>query len=243
MKRLTGKIAAERIRMAQVPRAPEGIVERIRAIGCDSSMISDAMDHFGIAGTLPASLYRPTIAGAAIVGTATTVRNQMSSAVLTPHERAQTNRNGMAEMEAHNQATEGDILVIDGVEGLSNMGGISSMIAKRHGITGAIVKGGIRDVGHSREIGFPFWSTEISPMTGKWRVDTVEINGPVELHGVGIRPGDIIVADDTGVCVIPPERADEIVSFAEEQHALEVLRIKAIAEGVHVADLPGKAKK
>jgi len=116
MKRLTGKIAAERIRMAQVPRAPEGIIERIRAIGCDSSMISDAMDHFGIAGTLPASLYRPTIAGAAIVGTATTVRNQMSSAVLTPHERAQTNRNGMAEMEAHNQATEGDILVIDGVE-------------------------------------------------------------------------------------------------------------------------------
>jgi len=228
MKRLTGKIDAARIRMAQVPRAPETIVDRIRAIGCDSSLISDAMDHLGIAGILPASLYRPTINGAAIVGTATTVRS---------------GRNGMAEMEAHNQATEGDILVIERVEGLSNMGGISAMLAKRHGIAGAIVLGGIRDIGHSRKIGFPLWSTEISPLTGKWRIDTVEINAPVQLHGVGIRPGDIIVADDTGICVIPPERAEEIVSLAEEQHALEAARIQAIADGAHIADLPGKAKK
>src|SRR5690606_12864752 len=125
MKRLTGKIDAARIRMAQVPRAPETIVDRIRAIGCDSSLISDAMDHLGIAGILPASLYRPTINGAAIVGTATTVRNQASAGLPTPFERARSGRNGMAEMEAHNQATEGDILVIERVEGLSNMGGIS----------------------------------------------------------------------------------------------------------------------
>jgi len=243
MKRLTGKIAAERIRLFQVPRAPEGIIERIRALGCDSSLIADAMDHLGIAGTLPASLYRATLDGAAIVGTATTVRNQASPGVPTPHERARTGRNGMAEMEAHNQASEGDVLVIEGVEGLSNMGGISAMIAKRHGIVGAIVKGGIRDVGHSRELGFPLWSTEISPLTGKWRIETVEINGPVQLHGVGIRPGDIIVADDTGICVIPPEKAEDVVSFAEEQHALEEARIKAVGEGVHVADLPGKVKK
>jgi 4-hydroxy-4-methyl-2-oxoglutarate aldolase len=243
MKRLTGKIDAERIRMFQVPRAPEGIIDRIRAFGCDSSLISDAMDHLGIAGTLPASLYRPTINGAAIVGTATTVRNQVSPGVPTPLERTQSGRNGMAEMEAHNQATEGDILVIEGVEGLSNMGGISAVIAKRHGIAGALVRGGIRDVGHSREVGFPLWSTEISPVTGKWRIETVEINAPVQLHGVGIRPGDIIVADDTGICVIPPERADEVVSFAEEQYSLEAARIQAVAEGVHVADLPGKAKK
>jgi len=243
MKRLTGKIDAARIRMVQVPRAPEGIIDRIRALGCDSSLISDAMDHLGIAGILPASLYRPTINGATLVGTATTVRNQASACVPTPLERARSGGNGMAEMEAHNQASEGDILVIEGVEGLSNMGGISAMIAKRHGIAGAIVQGGIRDVGHSRKIGFPLWSTEISPVTGKWRVDTVEINAPVQLHGIGIRPGDIIVADDTGVCVIPPERADEIVSLAEEQHALEAVRIQAIADGAHIADLPGKAKK
>src|SRR5690554_3785291 len=105
MKRLTGKIDPERIRMFEVPRAPEGIIQRIRALGCDSSLISDAMDHLGIAGTLPASLYRPTIAGAAIVGTATTVRNRASPGDPTPFERASSGRNGMAEMEAHNQAT------------------------------------------------------------------------------------------------------------------------------------------
>lgn len=243
MKRLTGKINAERIRMATVPRAPEGIIERIRALGCDSSLISDAMDHLGIAGTLPASLYRPTIGGAAVVGTATTVRNRMSSAVPTPAERSRSGRNGMAEMEAHNQASDGDILVIEGVEGLSNMGGISALIAKRHGIVAAIVRGGIRDVGYSRDVGFPLWSTEINPVTGKWRLETVEINAPVQLHGVGICPGDIVVADDTGICVIPRERAEDVVSLAEDQHALEVARIAAVAEGIHIADLPGKPRK
>jgi regulator of RNase E activity RraA len=243
MKRLTGKINVERICMATVPRAPEGIIERIRGFGCDSSLISDAMDHLGLAGALPASLYRPTIAGAAVVGTATTVRNRASSAVPTPPERARSGRNGMAEMEAHNQASEGDILVIEGVEGLSNMGGISALIAKRHGIVGAIVKGGIRDVAYSREVGFPIWSTEVSPVTGKWRLETVEINGPVQLHRVGINPGDIIVADATGICAIPRERAEEVVGLAEEQHALEAARIQAVAEGVHIADLPGKASR
>lgn len=243
MKRLTGKIDAECIRLATVPRAPEGIIDRIRALGCDSSLISDAMDHLGLSGALPASHYRPTISGAAVVGTATTVRNRMSATVPTPLERSRLGRNGMAEMEAHNQASDGDILVIEGVEGLSNMGGISALIAKRHGIVAAIVRGGIRDVGYSREVGFPLWSTEVSPVTGKWRLETVEINAPVQLHGVGVRPGDIIVADDTGICVIPRDRAEEIVGLAEGQHALEAARIQAVGSGAHIADLPGKPQK
>lgn len=240
MKRLTGKIDAARIRSMDTPRPPAGIVERIRAIGCDTSLLSDAMDDLGIAGTLAASSYRPTIQGSGIVGPAVTVRNVVASGAVTPLERAGSGRNGMAEMEAHNLASPGDVLVIEGVDGLSNMGGISAMIAKRHGIVGAVIKGGIRDVAHSRSEGFPVWSTEISPLTGKWRIETVEINGPVALDGVLVRSGDIVVADDTGVCVLPPERADEIVTRAEAQKALEAARIEAVRAGAHVADLPKK---
>ncbi|MEO3388009.1 RraA family protein [Mesorhizobium sp. CAU 1741] len=240
MKRLTGKIDAARIRSMDTPRPPDGIIERIRAIGCDTSLLSDAMDDLGITGTLPASSYRPTLDGSLIAGPALTVRNVAASGEVSPLQRATTGRNGMAEMEAHNLASPGDVLVIEGVEGLSNMGGISAMIAKRHGVVGAIIKGGIRDVGHSRAEGFPVWATEISPLTGKWRIETVEINGPVALDNVLVRCGDIVVADDTGVCILPPDRAEEIVEKAEAQKALEAVRIEAVRAGTHVADLPKK---
>jgi len=240
MKRLTGKIDASRILRQDAPRPPEGIVERIKAIGCDTSLISDAMDDLGIGSTLAASRYCPTLAGSTIVGPATTVRNVVSPKVPSALERAQTSRNGMAEMEAHNLANAGDVLVIEGVDGLSNMGGISALIARRQGIAGAIIKGGIRDVGHSRAEGLPIWATERTPVTGKWRLETVEINGPVAIDGMHVRPGDLIVADDTGICVIPPDHADAVVTRAEAQHALEERRIAAIRDGAHIADLPKK---
>jgi len=243
MKRLTGKIAEDRIRLTDTPRPPEGIVERIRAIGCDTSLLSDAMDDLGIAGALNASDFRPTLPGAAIVGPAVTVRNIPADSHPTPLERAQAGRNGMAEMEAHKLASPGDVIVIEAVPGLSNMGGISALIAKQRGIAGAVVQGGIRDVGHSRGEGFPLWATEISPITGKWRVETIEINGPVSLGGVRVRPGDLIVADETGICVVPPERADAILKIAEGQQALEEAKIEAVKAGAHIADLPGKLPK
>jgi 4-hydroxy-4-methyl-2-oxoglutarate aldolase len=240
MKRLTGKIDASRIRLMDTPRPPDGIIARIQALGCDTSLISDAMDDLGIAATLAASHYQPTLAGAAIVGPALTVRNTMSPRSPSALERAQGGRNGMAEMEAHNLASSGDVLVIEGVSGLSNMGGISALIAKRHGVAGAVIQGGIRDVSHSRSAEFPIWASERTPVTGKWRIDTVEINGPVCVSGVHVRPGDLIVADDTGICVLPPEHADAVVSRAEAQHALEAKRIAAINDGAHIADLPKK---
>jgi 4-hydroxy-4-methyl-2-oxoglutarate aldolase len=240
MKRLTGKIDANRIRMMDTPRPPEGIIARIQALQCDTSLISDAMDDLGIAATLAASHYQPTLAGAAIVGPALTVRNVMSPRSPSALERAQSGKNGMAEMEAHNLASAGDVLVIEGVAGLSNMGGISALIAKRHGVAGAVIQGGIRDVSHSRSAEFPIWATERSPITGKWRIETVEINSPVCISGVHIRPGDLIVADDTGICVLPPEYAEAVVRRAEAQHALEAKRIAAINDGAHIADLPKK---
>ncbi|WP_217899021.1 RraA family protein [Oceanicola sp. 22II-s10i] len=240
MKRLTGKIAEDRIRLMDTPRPPDGIIDRIRAIGCDTSLLSDAMDDLGIAGALNASDYRPTLPGAATVGPAVTVRNIPAEKHPTPLDRARAKQNGMAEMEAHNLASPGDIIVIEGVPGLSNMGGISALIAKVRGIAGAVIKGGIRDVAHSRGEGFPIWATEVSPITGKWRIETVEINGTINLDGVRVRAGDLIVADDTGVCVVPPEHADAILKIAEGQKALEDIKIEAVKSGAHIADLPAK---
>ena len=204
-KKLTGRIAADRIRMTSTPKPPKGAVERFIALGECTSLISDVMDELGIAeGAIGAHVLKPTLPGKMVVGPALTVRNIRRRD--DPRVAAQQNKNGMAEFEAHNLAEDGDVLVISGVSGVSNMGGISAYTAQRQGERGAIVMGGVRDVRHSRSIGYPVWASEITPITGKWRLQTVEINGEIQMGDVRVNPGDLVVADDTGVVFIPRDQ-------------------------------------
>lgn len=234
--KLTGKLARERIRLMEAPRPPEGIVEGFRALGDASGIVADVMDELGITGIIGASILKPTIAGTSIVGPALTVRNIMQREHV--YEAARRHVNKMAEFEAHNLARPGDVVVIDGVAGISNMGGISAQTGKRQGEAGAVVFGGVRDVGHSRRVGYPVWATEFTPVTGKWRIETVEINGEIVVVGARVAPGDIVLADDTGVCFIPRARAAEVLALAQQKSAAEEAKCKAIDSAVPVADLP-----
>ena len=235
-KKLTGKIARERIRLMETPRPPAGIIEGYRALGDASGILSDVMDELGITGVVGASVLKPTIAGARIVGPALTVRNIVQREHV--YEAARRHVNKMAEFEAHNLALPGDVVVIDGVAAVSNMGGISAQTGKRQGETGAVVFGGVRDVAHSRRVGYPVWAAAITPVTGKWRIETVEINGEIVVADIRVAPGDIVFADDTGVCFIPRARAAEVLAIAKQKSAAEEAKCKAIDDGVNVADLP-----
>lgn len=235
-KKLTGKIARERIRLMETPRPPAGIIQGFRALGDATGIVSDVMDELGITGVIGASILKPTIPGSSIVGPALTVRNIVQREHV--YEAARRHVNKMAEFEAHNLALPGDIVVIDGVAGISNMGGISAQTAKRQGEAGAIVFGGIRDLAHSRRAGYPVWASEITPVTGKWRIETVEINSEIMVAGIRVAPGDIVLADDTGVCFIPVARAAEVLAIAKQKSAAEETKCTAIAAGVPVADLP-----
>src|SRR5678810_269250 len=117
-KKLTGKIARERIRMMETPRPPDGIIEGFQALGDASGIVSDVMDELGIPGVVGASVLRPTLAGARIVGIALTVRNIVQREHV--YESAHRHVNKMAEFEAHNLARPGDVVVIDGVPNISN---------------------------------------------------------------------------------------------------------------------------
>ena len=235
-KRLTGKIDPSRIRHFSVPRADAELLAAYRALGDASGVISDVMDRLGIPGVVSASTLTPTLTGKVIVGTALTVRNAMQRGH--EYESARAVVNKMAEFEAHNLAQPDDVLVIQGVAGISNMGGISAQLGKRHGEVGAIVMGGVRDVAHSRSLDFPVWASEITPRTGKWRIETMEINGDIDIAGVRVSCGDIVFADDTGVCFIPVARAQEVLQMAQKTVADERRKCAAIDAGVHIADLP-----
>ena len=234
-KKLTGRIAADRIRMQSTPKPPAGAVARFLALGECTSLISDVMDELGVPeGTIGATVLKPTLPGKLIVGPALTVRNirQRSDPLA-----AKTHVNRMAEFEAHNLASSGDVLVIQGVAGMSNMGGISALTGKRQGEAGAIVMGGIRDIAHSRVVGYPVWSSEVTSVTGKWRLETVEINGTVEIAGVRIEPGDLVIADDSGVCFVPRDYILEVLELVEKKAKAEEIRCRAIVGGAAVPDI------
>jgi len=105
------------------------------------------------------------------------------------------------------------------VTGASVMGGLSAAWARRVQMAGCVVDGAVRDVGSIREEGVQVWSRGITPVSGKHRVQAIEINGTVALAGLVVRPGDVIAADDTGVCAFPAghlEAVRDIVMAAEE---------------------------
>jgi len=235
-KKLTGRIAADRIRMMSVPKPPAGAVERFLALGDCTGIVSDVMDELCVPeGVIGASILKPTIPGRVMVGPALTVRNIVQRA--DPLTSARDLVNKMAEFEAHNLAEDGNVLVIQGVANVSNMGGISALTGKRQGERGAIVMGGVRDVPHSRAVDYPIWASDITPATGKWRIETVEINGVIQIGDVRVAPGDLVVADDSGVCFIPRDVILEVLEFAEKKAQAEDVRCKAIEGGIAVPDI------
>jgi 4-hydroxy-4-methyl-2-oxoglutarate aldolase len=240
-KQLTGRIDRNKIKLTEIPRISQQIIDAFKALGDATCAISDALDELGIPGAIAGSSLRGITAGSRVVGTALTLKNE--ARLDDPASAAQLKNNLMAEMECHNLAVAGDVLVIQGVQGASNMGGVGGRLGKRQGELGAVVDGFVRDVGDFREVDYPIWSTGITPMTGKWRVKSVEINGPVTICGVEVNPGDLVVADDTGVCFVPFQRINEVLLFAQRKTQTELDLTRKILAGWSAPELTGAVKR
>ena len=137
--------------------------------------------------------------------------------------------------EAINQlAAPGDVLVIDagGRLDVCNGGGLLAMRAKVRGLAGFVINGCYRDIDEVNEFGFPIYARAATPVRSTPDLETVGFGIPVEIDGVQIRTGDIIVADHDGVIVIPVEFAravlDEAISIAQNEKDL----LKMVCEGM-----------
>lgn len=236
-----GRLPREAIRMLELPRLPAEILAGYRTLVDLTGTVSDAMDELGIVGVVPAYVLPPVTPGTRIVGPALTVRNIQRTAQIQRAALEKTNTQG--ESEAHNLAEPGDVLVIEGVVGCSNMGGQSATVAQRQGFIGAVVDGTVRDPQQYREMGWPVWCRGFTPITGKWRMQTVEINGTVQIAGVQVNPGDLVCADEAGIAFVPRDHAVEVLDAALEIDGGDTKRKADIDEGASVDELMTRTYK
>ncbi|MFU8866276.1 MAG: RraA family protein [Rhodobacterales bacterium] len=220
--RVWGEVPIERIARLGFPRVSEDIRRAYLSLTDLTTSVSDSLDAHGLCGAIANTHLPNLLPGQRIAGTAVTLRN-------IPERKSPTQGHfdkdpiRMSSRECHYIAEPGDVLVVDfgGNVEASNMGGQSCLVAKMQGLSGAIVHGAVRDVNTIRDLGFPIWCRGGTPKTGKYRMEAMEVNGPVTIHDILVQPGDFVVADDSGICVIPPELVETILREAQETEASE----------------------
>lgn len=140
-------------------------------------------------------------------------------------------------------ARPGDVIVIDafGETETSIWGGLMSGLAHNGGIAGAVIDGSCRDTDEERLLGFPISAKSVGPRAShtaySGRQEPIEINVPVVCGGVLVRPGDLVIADEIGVVVVPCDRLAEVYKLAREQADREEETRRAILAGATVEDL------
>lgn len=194
-------------------RLPASTLDVFRTMIDVTSAVSDVLDGLGIRGAIPASVLRPILDDTSIVGQAVTIRNvPLTEAPSVAAQHAPQ----LDVVSVHDVSGPGDVLVIEGVHNCSNFGGLAALMAKQRGRAGAVIAGGARDISLCRKADFPMWIHEFTPIAGKHRVRTVAVNADVTIEGIFVRPGDVVIADATGVCFIPIERVEEVAAKVAE---------------------------
>jgi len=135
-----------------------------------------------------------------------------------PPEQATPALSTKHSVEMIDEAKPGEVgvIVMEGTLEIAAMGNLMATAAKVRGMAGMVLDGAIRDVWDIRRMGLTVYARSLSPRTAVGHYATVARNVPVQCAGVAVRPGDIIVADEDGVVVVPQEQAEAVLKKAQE---------------------------
>ncbi|MBL4732064.1 MAG: 4-carboxy-4-hydroxy-2-oxoadipate aldolase/oxaloacetate decarboxylase [Rhizobiaceae bacterium] len=203
-----------------IERAPLGDVDKLAKFGV--ATVHEAQGRKG----LLASYMRPIYKGARIAGNAVTVS-------IPPAD------NYMIHV-AVEQCQEGDILVVSPTS-MSNAGYFGELFAtalKRRGVRGLIIEAGCRDLVELEEMGFPVWSRYVCAQ-GTVKASLGDVNLPLVCAGQNIIPGDVVIADDDGVCIVPRETVSAAIKSSEARLEKEEINRAKFLKGELGLDVYG----
>ena len=200
--------------------------------------VSDAVDQVAGKGGYMSHDMRPWI-GKAFVGRAVT-------ALVRPGDPKDTGATSAVQhsVEMIDEAKPGEVGVIvmeDGLE-IAAIGGLMATAAVSRGMAGMVLDGAIRDIEEVRRLGLPVFARAASPATAVGRFASVSKNEPVTCAGVTVNPGDIIVAGEDGIVVVPSANAKAILEVAQEIDEREskmvpyILEEKSLQKAIEVFD-------
>lgn len=187
-----------------------------------TSVISDALDELGIAGVL-AGVRAQRVGQGRIAGRALPVRFVRKSNDPASYRFGGGVGKPLEQVLKTMRAGDVVIMDLDGANDAAAWGGLASRIAQQRGVRGTVMWGSCRDVEEIRAVGYPVWAVATCPRRSRNSFTFGSINETIVIGSVTIAPGDFVLADESGVVVVPAARIEEVLALAERIDAQEQL--------------------